>query len=85
VAHYLLNAVQGDEETPSVPERVAALMRAGMWGVDAAERHSDALAPGGPVLVYLAAPGRVLVGRAVIGSALHAAVAVAAGGSGSRP
>jgi hypothetical protein len=40
-----------------------------MWGVDADERHGDALAVGDLVLIYLGAPERRLIGRAELASA----------------
>ena len=46
-------------------------MRLGMWGVDAAERHRDALAPGDVVLIYLGAPELEFIGRAELASAVH--------------
>ena len=42
-----------------------------MWGVDAYERHRDALAPGDLVLIYLGAPVREFIGRAELASAVH--------------
>jgi hypothetical protein len=42
-----------------------------MWGVDADERHGDALAAGDTVLVYLGAPEREFVGRAGLATAVH--------------
>src|SRR5690242_12528724 len=44
-------------------------MRLEMWGIDAGERHRDALAPGDLVLIYLGAPERELIGRAELASA----------------
>jgi hypothetical protein len=62
VAHYLLNLAEAD---------ASELLRVGMCGVGADERHRDALAAGDHVLVYLAAPERRLVGCAELGSAVH--------------
>ncbi len=42
-----------------------------MWGVDADEPHRNALAVGDLILVYLGAPERKFVGRAVLASAVH--------------
>jgi hypothetical protein len=42
-----------------------------MWGIDAAERHRDALAAGDLVLIYLGAPERKFIGRAELASAVH--------------
>ena len=46
-------------------------MRRGMWGIDADERHRNALAPGDLVLIYLGAPEQEFVGRAGLASAAH--------------
>ena len=46
-------------------------MRLGMWGIDADERHRDALAPGDLVLIYPGAPEREFIGRAELASAAH--------------
>jgi hypothetical protein len=46
-------------------------MRLRMWGVDADERHRNALAPGDLVLVYLGAPELEFIGRAEVASAAH--------------
>jgi hypothetical protein len=67
VAHYLFNFV--NVEAPR--EQAAEFLRVRMWGVDADERHRDALAAGDLVLIYLAAPDRVFVGRAELASAVH--------------
>ena len=40
-------------------------------GLDADERHRDALAVGDLVLIYLGAPDREFVGRAELASAVH--------------
>src|SRR5690242_5323777 len=73
VSHYILNSVPGDGAERTVGrDRVAQLLRAGMWGVDAGERHRDRLAAGDLALVYLGAPERAFVGRAVLASAVHA-------------
>lgn len=42
-----------------------------MWGIDADERHRDALAAGDLVLIYLGAPEREFIGRAELASAVH--------------
>ena len=70
MAHYIFNLAGGDE-SPVLHERAAGLLRAGMWGVDAAESHGSALVAGDLVLIYLAAPARELVGHAVLASAVH--------------
>jgi hypothetical protein len=61
-AHYLFNVVPADAA------RAAGLMRLGMWGVDAAERHRSSLAAGDLVLVYLGAPDLEFIGRAELAS-----------------
>jgi hypothetical protein len=71
VAHYLFNFVKGDGEGPPPREQAAGFMRLGMWGIDADERHRDALAPGDLVLIYLGAPELEFVGRAELASAAH--------------
>jgi hypothetical protein len=42
-----------------------------MWGIDADEPHSSALAPGDLVLIYLGAPERELIGRVELASAVR--------------
>jgi len=65
VAHYLFNFVKGRQ-------RAAELMQLNMWAVDAEERHRDALAAGDLVLIYVAAPERLFIGRAqVAGESPH--------------
>jgi hypothetical protein len=52
VAYYLFNFVKPDAANgPPLHEQAAGLLRVGMWGVDAGERHRDALAPGDLVLI----------------------------------
>jgi hypothetical protein len=63
VAHYLFNVAPH--------EQAAEFLRVGLWGVDADERHRDALAAGDLVLIYLAAPDRVFIGWAELASAVH--------------
>ena len=46
-------------------------MRLRMWGIDADERHRNALAPGDLILIYLGAPEREFIGRAELASAAH--------------
>jgi hypothetical protein len=65
VAHYIFNLVGGDAA------QATGLLGARMWGVDAAEPHRDALAPGDLALVYLAAPERKFIARAELASAVH--------------
>ena len=62
VAHYIFNVV-GDA-TP-----IADFLQAELWSVDADEPHRDALAAGDLVLLYLGAPERTFIGRAVLASA----------------
>ena len=42
-----------------------------MWGIDADERHGNALASGDLILIYLGAPERKFIGRAELASAVH--------------
>jgi hypothetical protein len=65
VAHYIFNLVGGDAA------QATGLLGARMWGVDAAEPHRDALAPGDLALVYLAAPERKFIARAELASEVH--------------
>jgi hypothetical protein len=67
VAYFLFNLAKG----PALREQAAACLRVRMWGVDADERHRDALAAGDLVLVYLGAPERKFIGRAELASAVH--------------
>jgi hypothetical protein len=72
MAYYLFNFVKGDAASGPAPhEQATGFMRVGMWGVDAGERHRDALAPGDLVLLYLGAPDRELIGHAQLASAVH--------------
>ena len=68
MAHYLFNFVTGDA---APGEHAAAFLQAGLWGVDADERHGSALEAGDLVLIYLAAPEREFIGRAELASAVH--------------
>ncbi len=65
MAHYIFNLKPGDAS------QAIGFLRAGMWGVGAEEPHRDALASGDFALVYLAAPERKFVARAVLASAVH--------------
>jgi len=71
MAHYLFNFVQKDVAQRQREEAVGFL-RARMWGIDAGERHRNALAPGDVVLIYLGAPERAFIGCAELASAVHA-------------
>lgn len=62
MAHYLFNLVGVD---------ATELLRVGMCGVGSDERHCDALAAGDHVLTCSAAPERLFVGCAELGSAVH--------------
>jgi hypothetical protein len=42
-----------------------------MWGIDADERHRNALAAGDLILIYLGVPEREFIGRAELASAVH--------------
>ena len=67
MAHFLFNFVKGQ----ALREQAAAFLQVRMWGVDADERHGNALAPGDLVLIYLGAPEREFIGRAELASAVH--------------
>ncbi len=69
MAHYLFNFVNG--EGSALREQAAGFLRVRMWGVDADERHRDALAPGDLVLMYVGAPERQFIGRAELASAVR--------------
>ena len=72
VACYLFNSAKRDAaDGPAPHEQATALLRIGMWRVDAGERHRDALASGDLVLIYLGTPERVFIGRAELASAVH--------------
>jgi hypothetical protein len=72
VAHYLFNSVKGDAaKGPAPREQAAEFLRVRMWGIDADERHRNALAPGDLVLIYLGAPEREFIGRAELASSVH--------------
>jgi hypothetical protein len=72
VAHYIFNLVRADAAKGSaLREQAAGFLRLRMWGIDADERHRDALAPGDLVLIYLGAPEREFIGRAELASAVH--------------
>jgi hypothetical protein len=68
VAHYLFNLMNGKQ---ALREQAAEFLRVRLWGIDAGEPHRDALAAGDLVLVYLGAPDREFIGRAVLASAVH--------------
>jgi hypothetical protein len=73
LAHYLFNLLNGEPtQGPALREQGAGFLRVRMWGIDAGERHRDALSAGDLVLVYLGAPERNLIGRAELASAVHA-------------
>jgi hypothetical protein len=71
MAHYLFNFLRGDAANMLAREQAARLLRVGMWGVDAKERHRSALATGDLVLIYLGPPDREFIGRAQLASAAH--------------
>ena len=72
MAHYLFNFVRGDAAPGrALREQATGILRVRMWGIDADEPHSDALAPGDLVLFYLGAPERMVIGRAELLSAVH--------------
>jgi len=72
VAYYLFNFVKADAaKGPAQREHAAGFLRVRMWGIDAGERHRNALTAGDLVLIYLGAPQREFIGRAELGSAVH--------------
>jgi hypothetical protein len=72
VAHYIFNLVPADAaKGPALREQAAGFLRLRMWGIDADERHRDALAPGDVVLIYRGAPEREFIGRAELASAVQ--------------
>jgi len=72
VAHYLFNFVKGDAAKGRAQrEQAAGFLRVRMWGIDAGERHRNALTAGDLILIYLAAPQREFIGRAELASAVH--------------
>ena len=72
MAHYLFNFVREDAASrPALREEATGFLRVRMWGIDADEPHSNALAAGDLVLVYLGAPERTFIGRAELASAFH--------------
>src|SRR5262245_22081554 len=69
MACYLFNVSDsGATDGRPARERAAELLRAGVWGVDPDTPHFDALSPGDLVLLYVAAPDRVFIGRAELAS-----------------
>ena len=72
MAFYLFNfsEAQAADARP-LREQAAELLRAGVWDIDPDTPHRDALSPGDLVLVYVAAPDRVFIGRAEIASAVQ--------------
>jgi hypothetical protein len=72
LAHYLFNFVQGDAaKGTALREQAAGFLRVRMWGIDADERHRNALAPGDLILINLGAPVREFIGRAELASPVH--------------
>lgn len=72
MAHYLFNFTAGEApKGPALGEQAAGFLRVGMWGIDADEPHSNALAPGDVVLIYLGAPERAFIGQAELASAVR--------------
>ena len=61
MAHFIFN-FSGDGEAAD------KLLRSKMWGIASDEPHRDELGPGDLVLIYLAAPERVFVGRTELAS-----------------
>lgn len=72
MAYYLFSSVAADADGSALRRLVAECLDVRMWGVEAREPHGQALAPGDLTLLYLGAPEWVLIGRATLGSAVHA-------------
>lgn len=70
-AYYILNLVASDGAQALPRNQATLLLRRGMCGIDARERHRGALAAGDLVLVYAGAPMREFIGRAELASAVH--------------
>jgi hypothetical protein len=69
MAFYLFNfsTAQAAEARP-LRDQATELLRAEVWGIDPDTPHRDALSPGDLVLLYVAAPDRVFIGRAELAS-----------------
>lgn len=65
MAHYLFNDRGGDVA------RTSRVLRSGWWPVDAAEPHQESLSSGDLVLLYVAAPLQVFIGRAALASVVQ--------------
>lgn len=65
MAHYLINDRGGDVA------RTRRGLPSGWWTVDAAEPHRESLSSGDLVLIYVAAPPQVFIGRAALASAVQ--------------
>jgi hypothetical protein len=51
--------MKGDSaKEPALREQATGFLRVRMWGIDADERHRNALAAGDLILIYLGAPAR---------------------------
>jgi hypothetical protein len=61
--HFIFNLSSGARE------QAAALLQAKMWALGRDERHREALAPGGLVLIHVARPGCEFIGRAELATA----------------
>jgi len=71
MAFWLFNLVSPDSSPSAARERAVALLQSGMWDIAADEPHRDALSAGDLVLIYLAAPARVFIARAVLTSSVR--------------
>jgi hypothetical protein len=73
VAYYIFTSAPGDAaRVPAARALVSECLEARMWGIGDDEPHRGALAAGDVALIYLGAPERQLVGRAVLGSPVRA-------------
>ena len=72
MAHYIFNFVGENALGPAgLRQSAAASARAAACGIKSDEPHRTALAPGDLVLIYVAAPAREFIGRAMLASAVH--------------
>ena len=70
--YYLFNFSNQDGGSGrALSDKVAALLRLKMWGVDLGEPHRAELFAGDLVLIYLGLPLRAFVGRARLASAVR--------------
>ena len=72
MAYYICSLTDIDvTDLRPLRDRANDFLHAGLWGVSVDERHREALEEGDIVLLYLAAPVRQFVARAVVASRVH--------------